>query len=147
MGSVFGFFFFCFAEAGCSEWFDSSVMHYSGFVCRDSLSHVSAALSPVTPPLSVSSGEGGGEGVCACACVGGIHFMIVTEGRGGLLGQFTRILRCVSALRRGVDTDAQKALLPYLIQYLSLESACLLCLKTVQFVSFNITYTNSFRMF
>lgn len=48
-------------------------------LCRDSLSHVSAASSPVTPPLSVSAGEGGG-GVSGVG--GGVHFMIVTGGGG-----------------------------------------------------------------
>ena len=47
-------------------------------LCRDSLSHVSAASSPVTPPLSVSLGEGGGG-------VGGVGVYPFRDCDGGII--------------------------------------------------------------
>lgn len=55
-----------------SDWFGLTAVWCAVGLCRDSLSHVSPAHSPVTPPLSVLLGEGGGEGG------GSIHFMIVS---------------------------------------------------------------------
>lgn len=57
---------FCFVRDGWTAWWWTTVG-----LCGESLSHVSAAYSPVTPPLRISlqGREGGGEG-------GGIHFMI-----------------------------------------------------------------------